>query len=137
MLALSGLVAASSGSSGLGLLLPLLVVGGLYFVLIRPQQKRQQAARQVGSNLDPGDYIVTHGGMYGTVIEIDDDEGTILLEVAPNVEIRMMKQSVMRRLVEEEDDPDAGGDDTSSDDHSPALGDGAKPSADKEAGDQR
>lgn len=136
MLALSGLVAASSGSSGLGLLLPLLVVGGLYFVLIRPQQKRQQAQRQLGSNLDPGDYIVTHGGMYGTVIEIDDDEGTILLEVADNVEIRMMKQSVMRRLVEEDDAPDEG-DDASSDDHSPALGDGAKPSADKEAGDQR
>jgi preprotein translocase subunit YajC len=118
------------------LLLPLLVVGGLYFVLIRPQQKRQQAQRQLGSNLDPGDYIVTHGGMYGTVIEIDDDEGTILLEVAPNVEIRMMKQSVMRRLVEEDDDREEG-DDASSDDHSPALGDGAKPPADKEAGDQR
>ncbi len=98
-------------------------------MLIRPQQKRQQAQRQLREHLDPGDDIVTIGGMYGTVIEIDDDEGTILLEVAPNVEIRMMKQSVMRRLVEEEDDPDAVADDASSDDHSPALGDGAKPSA--------
>jgi preprotein translocase subunit YajC len=137
VLATLGALAASSGSSGLGLLLPLLLVGGLYFVIIRPQQRRQQQQKQLGNNLDPGDYIVTHGGLYGTVTEIDDDEGTILLEVAPNVEIRMMKQAVMRRLVEEDDDQGDGDDGDDHDDHTPALGDGAKPSADKEAGDQR
>ena len=133
MLALTGLLAASSSSSSgssITFLLPLLLIGGLYFLMIRPQQRRTQQQRQLAANLDPGDEIVTHGGMYGTVTEIDDDEGTILLEIAPNVEIRMLKQSVARRLVLD-DGPE--GDDG----QSPALGDGAAPSADKEAGDQR
>jgi preprotein translocase subunit YajC len=133
------LAATSSGGSSLTLLLPLLLIGGLYFLMIRPQQKRAQQQRQLADNLDPGDEIVTHGGMYGTIVEIDDDEGTILLEVAPNTEIRMLKQAVARRLVFDdepvEDDRDA--DEKSGDGRTPALGDGAKPSADKEAGDQR
>jgi preprotein translocase subunit YajC len=139
VLAFTGwLAATSSGGSSFTLLLPLLLIGGLYFLMIRPQQKRAQQQRQLANNLDPGDEIVTHGGMYGTIIEIDDDEGTILLEVAPNVEIRMLKQSVARRLVF---DDDAGGDDHSDagkeSGDGRALGEGAKPSADKEAGGER
>jgi len=130
--------ATSSGSSSITFLLPLLLIGGLYFLMIRPQQKRAQQQKQLGNDLDPGDEVVTHGGMYGTITEIDDDEGTILLEVAPNTEIRMLKQAVARRLVfddeAQEEEHDSGG---SGDGRSKALGDGAKPSADKEAGDQR
>ena len=136
MLALIGwLAATSSGGSSFTLLLPLLLIGGLYFLMIRPQQKRAQQQKQLGNDLDPGDEVVTHGGMYGTITEVDDDEGTILLEVAPNTEIRMLKQAVARRLVfddePEEEERDSGGS------RNKALGDGAKPSADKEAGDQR
>jgi preprotein translocase subunit YajC len=136
VLALTGLLGAASSGSGssISFLLPLLLIGGLYFLMIRPQQRRTQKQKQLADNLDPGDEVVTHGGMYGTITEIDDDEGTILLEVAPNVEIRMLKQSVARRLVL---DDGPAGDDTGASDGSPALGDGAKPSADKEAGDQR
>ena len=138
MVALIGwLAATSSGSSSITFLLPLLLIGGLYFLMIRPQQKRSQQQRQLADNLDPGDEIVTHGGMYGTITEIDDDDGTILLEVAPNIEIRMLKQAVARRLVfddepRDDDQPKSSGGGTGK-----ALGDGAKPSADKEAGDQR
>jgi preprotein translocase subunit YajC len=139
VVALIGWLAASSssGSSSITFLLPLLLIGGLYF-LIRPQQKRAQQQKQLASDLDPGDEIVTHGGMYGTITEIDDDEGTILLEVAPNVEIRMLKQAIARRLVfDDEADESANEPDSSGGGGSKALGDGAKPSADKEAGDQR
>jgi preprotein translocase subunit YajC len=132
---ISWLAASSSSGSSITFLLPLLLIGGLYFLMIRPQQKRAQQQKQLASNLDPGDEIVTHGGMYGTITEIDDDEGTILLEVAPNIEIRMLKQAVARRLVLD-DEPEEN-DADSSDGTSKALGDGAKPSADKEAGDQR
>jgi preprotein translocase subunit YajC len=136
VLAITGVLAASSsGGSSFTLLLPLLLIGGLYFLMIRPQQKRQQQQRQLANDLDPGDEIVTHGGMYGTVTEIDDDDGTILLEVAPNIEIRMLKQAVARRLVFDDDQP--GDDDAGDDDRTPALGDGATPSSDKEAGGER
>jgi preprotein translocase subunit YajC len=132
------LAASSSGGSSITFLLPLLLIGGLYFLMIRPQQKRAQQAKQLAENLDPGDEVVTHGGMYGTITEIDDDEGTILLEVAPNIEIRMLKQAIARRLVfDDEPEEDANESDSSGGGRSKALGDGAKPSADKEAGDQR
>jgi preprotein translocase subunit YajC len=139
VVALIGWLAASSSSgSSITFLLPLLLIGGLYFLMIRPQQKRSQQQKQLADNLDPGDEVVTHGGMYGTITEIDDDEGTILLEVAPNIEIRMLKQAIARRLVlDDEAGEDADESDSSADGRSKALGDGAKPSADKEAGDQR
>src|SRR5262249_45440210 len=132
------LAATSSGSSSITFLLPLLLIGGLYFLMIRPQQKRAQQQRSLADSLDPGDEVVTHAGMYGTITEIDDDEGTILLEVAPHIHLRMLKQAVARRLVfDEEPEEEEHDSDASSGNRSKALGDGAKPSADKEAGDQR
>jgi preprotein translocase subunit YajC len=139
VVALIGWLAATSsgGSSSITFLLPLLLIGGLYFLMIRPQQKRAQQQKQLGNDLDPGDEVVTHGGMYGTITEIDDDEGTILLEVAPNTEIRMLKQAVARRLVFDDEPEEEEHESGSSGGRNKALGDGAKPSADKEAGDQR
>jgi preprotein translocase subunit YajC len=137
-------LAASSSTSSTNPLSPLLLVGLLgvvfYFLLIRPQRRQQAQQRDLANNIDPGDEIVTHGGIYGTVTEVDDDEGTILLEVAPGIELRMLKGAVARRI-----ESDAGGDadDNGSKDakssgkSQPALGDGATASGEKEADEQR
>ena len=138
-------LAASSSTSSANPLSPLLLVGLLgvvfYFLLIRPQRRQQAQQRNLANNIDPGDEIVTHGGIYGTVTEVDDDEGTILLEVAPGIEIRMLKGAVARRI-----EYDAGGgdaDDNGSKDTKSsgkgqrALGDGAPASGEKEADEQR
>ncbi|RLQ98088.1 preprotein translocase subunit YajC [Falsibacillus albus] len=62
----------------LGTVGPLLLMFVLfYFLLIRPQQKRQKAVREMQSDLQKGDKIVTIGGVHGTVDAID--EGTIVL----------------------------------------------------------
>ncbi len=50
-----------------------------YFLLIRPQQKRQKKVKQMQSDLQKGDKIITIGGMHGTVFAIDED--TVVLEV--------------------------------------------------------
>ena len=50
-----------------------------YYLLIRPQQKRQKKVNQMKSDLQKGDKIVTIGGMHGTVHAID--EGTVVIEV--------------------------------------------------------
>jgi len=50
-----------------------------YFLLIRPQQKRQKKVKQMQSDLQKGDKIVTIGGMHGTVHAIDED--TVVIEV--------------------------------------------------------
>jgi len=114
-----------------------------YMLLIRPQRRQQQQQKDLANNLDPGDEVVTHGGMFGTITEVDDDEGTILLEVADGIELRMLKQAVARRLndVQGADDGDDPEDDESDADAADgghkALGDGAKTPGEKEADEQR
>jgi len=111
-----------------------------YMLLIRPQRRQQQQQKDLANNLDPGHEVVTHGGIFGTVVEVDDDEGTILLEVTTGNEIRMLKQAVARRLNDvqgaDDDDDDESDADSSDDDHK-ALGDGAKTPGEKEADEQR
>ena len=57
------------------LLLIVLLFGVMYFMMIRPQQKRRREAQQMQSTLGPGDEVVTIGGLYGTVVAVDDDDG--------------------------------------------------------------
>jgi preprotein translocase subunit YajC len=81
-----------------GLLLPIYIVvfGALiYFVGIRPQQKRRKEMESILSRLAPGDEIVTVAGIYGTVTEIEPG-GTLLVEVAENTDIRIAQASVAR-----------------------------------------
>ncbi|HLR54530.1 MAG TPA: preprotein translocase subunit YajC [Pseudogracilibacillus sp.] len=49
-----------------------------YFLLIRPQQKRQKQVKEMQSNIQKGDKIVTIGGLHGTVDAIDEDSIIIL-----------------------------------------------------------
>jgi preprotein translocase subunit YajC len=114
---LLGATSTSSGSSPLTLMLPILLIGGMYLLLIRPQQRQRKQQQLLAQSVDPGDEIVTFSGIYGTILEIDDDEGTVVVEVAPDVEIKMVKTAIARRLVF--DDHDAQGDDEEDDAHDP------------------
>jgi len=62
----------------MGLLPFILMFVLFYFLLIRPQQKRQKAVRQMQSELKKGDKVVTIGGLHGTVDAID--EGTVVVK---------------------------------------------------------
>ncbi|WP_066063876.1 preprotein translocase subunit YajC [Neobacillus soli] len=65
-------------SGGIGTILPLILMFVLfYFLLIRPQQKRQKAVRQMQSDLKKGDKVVTIGGLHGFVDSIDDSNVVI------------------------------------------------------------
>jgi preprotein translocase subunit YajC len=88
-------VFADSTSSGGSLLayLPLLVIGAaLYFMLIRPQNKRRRDAMEMQRNIGAGDEVQTIGGLYGTVIEVDDESATI--EAAPGVHLRFARPAI-------------------------------------------
>jgi preprotein translocase subunit YajC len=74
------------------LILLLLIVGVTWLVVVLPQRRRQQAHDTLVSGLKPGDYIVTAGGLYGTVTELGADD--IGLEVAPDVEVRVAKRAI-------------------------------------------
>ncbi|WP_096201431.1 preprotein translocase subunit YajC [Bacillus sp. FJAT-45350] len=63
-----------------GTILPLLLMFAIFwFLLIRPQQKRQKAIRQMHEALQRGDKIITIGGMHGTIDSIDEDTMVILV----------------------------------------------------------
>lgn len=84
----------TSGSSPVFLIGLVLLFAILYFVMIRPQRNRQRQAMQMQRQVEPGQRVVTTAGVYGTVISSDDQ--TIMLEIAPGVQIKMMRRAVLR-----------------------------------------
>jgi preprotein translocase subunit YajC len=70
----------------------ILFMAAAYFLIIRPQQRRRKQVESVQRALGPGDEIVTVAGLYGTVVEVDDQ--TVTLEVAPGVNNRYSRQAV-------------------------------------------
>lgn len=91
------------------LLLYMAAFGGLIWMLVvRPQRKRQREMQTMLAGLKAGDEVVTVGGLYGTVTEIEDDE-TLLLEVAENTEMRFARGAIGRVLTAKEPAPEAPG----------------------------
>ena len=83
-------------------LAPILLIGVVfYFLLIRPQQRRAKAQRELTSTTEVGDEVVTIGGLFGVVREVDDD--SVLLEVAPGTELRYLRSAIARKLVPEDE----------------------------------
>ncbi len=64
-----------------------------YFMLIRPQMKRSKEQRQVMSNLEKGDEVVTTSGVYGKIVSVESN--SVEIEIADKVVVKMQKQAVM------------------------------------------
>jgi preprotein translocase subunit YajC len=79
----------------------LIFVGLIYFVGIRPQQRRRREQESLVTRLSPGDEVVTLAGIYGTITEIEDG-GTLLLEIAEDTEIRVATASIARMVRDEQ-----------------------------------
>jgi len=102
------------GGSLIGLLFPLVLMGGVfYFLLIRPQRMRQRQQQSLLGRLRIGDDVMTSGGLFGTVKRIDEDTDTVTVEIAPGTEVRMLRRAIAQRLVEDEGDGDDGTDEGS------------------------
>jgi preprotein translocase subunit YajC len=95
------------------LLLPLLFLGVLYMVLIRPQQKRQKQHQRLVADLSIGDDVVTIGGMHGRVAALTDE--TMDLQVdADGLTLRFQRGS-LARVVRDDEVEDVVADDESTD----------------------
>ena len=73
-------------------LIIILMFGALYYLLLRPQQKREKARRELVRSLQAGDEVVTNAGIHGVVAEVED--AIVWLEVAPNVELKLSRDAV-------------------------------------------
>ena len=79
-----------SGSGGFAGLIPLVLMFVIfYFLLIRPQQKKARQHKDLLANLKRGDSVITNGGIYGRIAEINDT--IIVLEVADKVRIKVAR----------------------------------------------
>jgi preprotein translocase subunit YajC len=90
--------AQTAGAPGagdfLGMILPLvLIMGVFYFLLIRPQQKKQREHQAMLGKVAKGDTVVTQGGLIGKVVRVVDDN-ELLVEVGENVKVRVLKGGV-------------------------------------------
>ncbi|GLQ89668.1 preprotein translocase subunit YajC [Dyella flagellata] len=89
--------APGSANGGISMLIMMIVLFGLmYFMMIRPQMKRQKEHRQMMSSLAKGDEVVTNGGIAGRVDDVG--ETFITVEIAPNVKIKLQKGAVQQVL---------------------------------------
>jgi preprotein translocase subunit YajC len=82
------------GGDLISMILPLVMIMGVFwFLLIRPQQKRLKDHQELVKNVRRGDTVVTGGGIVGKVHKVVDDN-EIILEIAENVRIRVVKSSI-------------------------------------------
>lgn len=82
---------AAGGMDAIGSFLPLILIFVVfYFLLIRPQQKKQKVHREMLSALHRGDRIVTSGGLVGTITKVTSDT-ELMVEISEGVKVRVMR----------------------------------------------
>ncbi|MCI5039478.1 preprotein translocase subunit YajC [Donghicola eburneus] len=75
----------------------ILIFAIMYFLLIRPQQKKMKEHQNMVSNLRRGDQVVTQGGVIGKVSKVKDDN-EVEVEIAENVKVRVVKATITQVL---------------------------------------
>lgn len=89
------LQAAQQQGGGLQMIIMMVVLFAIvYFFMIRPQNKRQKEIQKFRNALQVGQSVVTIGGIHGTVKGINEEEGTITLEVATGVKMVFAKDAI-------------------------------------------
>jgi preprotein translocase subunit YajC len=79
-----------------------LLVLAFYFLIMRPQRKRQQAMQQTMNALSPGDRVVLASGLFGTVVSVGSRQ--VVLEISPGAELTVLKQAVSRIVTAADED---------------------------------
>ena len=78
--------------SSFGFLILIVAFAFLWLVLVRPQKRRQVEVRRMLEALEVGDEVLTAGGIYGTIVRLDESEVTV--EIAPQLEVRVARRAI-------------------------------------------
>ena len=82
-------------AGGLGGILPIILIFGImYFLMIRPQQKKMKEHRAMVAALRRGDQVLTQGGIIGKVTKVKDDANEIEVEISSGVKIRVLRHTI-------------------------------------------
>jgi preprotein translocase subunit YajC len=94
------------GGSAFAQFIPLILIFAImYFLLIRPQQRKLKTHRAMVENLRRGDQVITQGGLIGKVSKVKDDD-EIEVELATNVKVRVVKSTIAQVVSKTEPAPD-------------------------------
>ncbi|MBL9043198.1 MAG: preprotein translocase subunit YajC [Myxococcales bacterium] len=98
----TGLLAqAAQGGGGLmamsNLLLPVFLIGIFYFILIRPQQKRQRELEDWRKGIKRGDEIITSGGLWARVSAAPDNSRYITIELQDKVRVKVLREHIISK----------------------------------------
>jgi preprotein translocase subunit YajC len=86
-------VEAATQPSSIGLFLPLILIMVIfYFLMILPAQRRQKKTTQMLKNLKTGDKVITNGGIFGTIVGLEDE--AVLLRIADQVKVKVSRSAV-------------------------------------------
>jgi preprotein translocase subunit YajC len=97
-------IAASSSGSGF-IFIVVIAVLVVWLLFVRPQRKKQTEAQKMVSELQVGDEVLTAGGIYGSILAIDDDQITV--EIAPQTQVRVARRAIAGVMTEPEPEPEA------------------------------
>ncbi|SDE36350.1 preprotein translocase subunit YajC [Paracoccus isoporae] len=85
--------AAGGGAGAIAQFIPLILIFVImYFLILRPQQKRVKEHRNMVEALKRGDQVITQGGLIGKVTDVKDDELTV--EIAQGVKVRVVRATI-------------------------------------------
>ncbi len=90
------LQAQPAAGGGMEMIIMMVVLFAIvYFFMIRPQNKKQKEIQKFRNSLTVGQEIVTIGGIHGTVKHINEEDNTVMVEVATGTKIKFMKSAIM------------------------------------------
>lgn len=90
------------GQQGFGMFIPLILLFGIfYFLLIRPQQKRQREQKDLLASLRKGDQVITAGGLYGKITGLTDS--VVTLEITEKVRVKVARSQISTKLFPQPD----------------------------------
>lgn len=96
------LMAGGSGAGNanpLAMWLPIILIFAImYFLIFRPQAKKQKQHQAMIESIKKGDRVITAGGIYGTVSGLKEKENTLIVKIDDNVKIEIARNSISKKL---------------------------------------
>jgi preprotein translocase subunit YajC len=82
-----------------GFMFPMILIFAImYFLILRPQAKRQKEHQKMLNSLEKGDRVVTAGGIYGSIVGVKEKENIVIVKVADNVKLEIARSGIARKL---------------------------------------
>lgn len=99
---------SGQGANPLAMWMPIILIFVImYFLILRPQAKRQKEHQKMLESLQKGDEVLTAGGIYGTIVGMKEKDSLVIVEVDKNVKLTMARSGIARKIVPQQEEKKA------------------------------